>query len=56
MSLWDVDDEATSIMMQTFYQNLFDGKSKRDAFAIAQQKVREKFEDPTYWAAFVMLD
>lgn len=56
MSLWKVHDAATSLMMRTFYKNLLNGKSKRDAFAMAQQTVKEKYEDPYYWASFIMLD
>lgn len=56
MSLWEVDDQATSLMMQTFYRNLIKGKSKRESFAIAQSEVRKKYDDPKYWAAFIMLD
>lgn len=56
MSLWKVDDMATSLMMQTFYEQLLSGKSKRDAFNIAQNTVRNKYPEPYYWAAFIMLD
>lgn len=56
MSLWRVNDAATSLMMQTFYEHLLSGQSKREAFAIAQQAVKEKYNDPYYWAAFIILD
>lgn len=56
MSLWEVDDQATSLMMQTFYSNLVKGKGKRDSFTAAQNEVRKKYADPRYWAAFIMLD
>lgn len=56
MSLWEVDDQTTSLMMQTFYRNLIKGKSKRESFAIAQSEVRKKYDNPKYWAAFIMLD
>ena len=56
MSLWEVDDRATSLMMQTFYRNLIRGKSKRVSFTAAQDEVRKKYSDPRYWAAFIMLD
>ena len=59
MSLWKVHDEATALFMQTFYENLLSGKSKRDSFAAAQMALREHRDygkDPAYWAAFVMLD
>ena len=57
MSLWKVDDEATTMMMEQFYKNLMSGKSKRKAFSLAQQKVRKKYPaEPKKWAAFIMLD
>lgn len=56
MSLWEVDDQATSLMMQTFYRNLVRGKSKRESFTAAQAEVQKKYADPRYWAAFIMLD
>jgi CHAT domain-containing protein len=56
MSLWKVPDEQTSQLMQVFYKNWLDGKSKHEAFKTAQKEVREKYPNPYYWAAFVMLD
>ena len=56
MSLWEVDDQATSLMMRNFYSNLVKGKSKRESFNAAQKEVRKKYSDPRYWAAFIMLD
>lgn len=56
MSLWNVDDNATALMMETFYQELIKTNSKYKAFKIAQKTIREKYEDPYYWAAFIMLD
>lgn len=45
MSLWEVNDEATSLMMQAFYKNYVKGASKRDAFKAAQLEVRKTFEE-----------
>lgn len=56
MSLWEVDDEATSFMMLSFYRNLLKEMNKRDAFESAQKEVKKKYIDPRYWAAFIMLD
>ena len=36
MSLWQVDDEATYLMMEKFYDELTKGKGKREAFRDAQ--------------------
>jgi len=57
MSLWEVNDEATALLMSTFYQEwLISGKSRQEAFKEAQKKVRAKHPEPFYWAAFVMMD
>ena len=58
MSLWPVDDNATLLMMTEFYTNLTSGMNKREAFLAAQNKVKTTagFENPRYWAAFIMLD
>lgn len=41
MSLWNVDDNATQILMTQFYKNIIAGKSKFEALHDAQQYVRE---------------
>ena len=66
MSLWPVNDEATQVMMTEFYNQLSVGRSKRDAFHRAQQKVKTSTfrvdgipvsgRHPSFWAAFVMMD
>ena len=58
MSLWEVSDDATSILMQEFYKNWLSGKSKHEAFKKAQLNLRhsEKYKSPYFWAAFVMID
>lgn len=57
MSLWKVNDQATQMLMTEFYTNWI-GKqqSKREAFKNAQNTVRTHFEEPEYWAGFIMLD
>jgi len=58
MSLWEVDDTATSILMSAFYENWLSGMSKQEAFREAQQKLRSdlRFNSPFFWAAFVVMD
>lgn len=56
MSLWDVSDSATQMMMSEFYAFIAKGMNKHDAFLEAISQVRKKFDSPYYWASFVMLD
>lgn len=58
ITLNDVDDEATSFFMSTFYENYFDNKDKYQAFSNAINRMRssKKFSDPKYWSMFVLID
>lgn len=55
VSLWQVEDRVTQLLMTTFYQNWLGGMSKHDAFSKAQKVVREKYPAAFYWGAFVMI-
>ena len=60
MSLWEVNDEATQILMTQFYKSLVSGQSKRHSLLSAQDYLRKydggKYNEPKYWAAFILLD
>jgi len=60
VSLWKVDDKATQILMSSFYGNIAKGIDKNTAFQQAQQHLRAidggRYNDPKYWAAFIILD
>ena len=56
MSLWKVQDDATSMLMTRFYTYLTGGTERHQALWKAMMDVREKYKDPYYWAGFVMLD
>jgi CHAT domain-containing protein len=53
-SLWAVDDESTSRLMEAFYASLKRGASKAAALRMAQAEVRKKYPHPYYWAGFVL--
>ncbi|MEA2327142.1 MAG: hypothetical protein QOE68_2101, partial [Thermoanaerobaculia bacterium] len=53
VSLWEVGDDVTAILMENFYRALLAGSSRIEALRIAQRAVR-KFDDaPHSWAAFI---
>ena len=57
MSLQEVDDTATEILMTNFYKEYISGKSKHEALRLAQLKVIEqRGANPDYWASFILLD
>lgn len=56
MSLWEVSDAATEVLMTKFYSLLIKGKTKREAFDAAVEAVKKEYPSPEYWAAFIMLD
>ena len=55
-SLWKVDDEATSLLMNEFYAGLAKKMDKVEALRIAQVKLSQnpKYAHPFYWGAFVL--
>ncbi len=53
-SLWNVDDTATTLLMERFYTHLREGMGKAQALQQAQREVRAKYPHPYYWAAFVL--
>ena len=56
MSLWKVDDIATSEFMQEFYKNLFAKQTISNAFYKAQTVMKNKYRnDPYKWAAWVLV-
>ncbi len=55
MSLWKVDDEATQMLMTSFYTNWTKSGNKLKAFKQAQLQLMAKYKEPYYWGAFVMM-
>jgi len=55
-SLWDVDDEATAHLMINFYRYYLIFGSEHKALIKAQNRVKELYPDPYYWAGFILLE
>ena len=56
MSLWSIDDKATSEYMRLFYYYLCSGLTKQESYKQTVLEMKKKHEDPFYWASFIMLD
>ncbi len=57
LSLWQVDDKGTSVLMQEFYkQMLQENKNPTQALRAAQRKLwsNPEWRNPYYWAAFTV--
>lgn len=57
VSLWSVSDQATDLLMRSFYRHWLGGESKAEALRRAQEELRAmpEFADPRYWAAFQLV-
>ncbi|MEM7658862.1 MAG: CHAT domain-containing tetratricopeptide repeat protein [Bacteroidota bacterium] len=57
MSLWQIDDEATAVQMETFYAALSQDKGKAEALHEAKLRyVQEsRWNHPFYWAPLILL-
>ncbi len=56
MSLWEVEDAATALLMTTFYENWTSGMSKTEAFRKAQMALKAKYPQPFYWGSFILIN
>lgn len=57
VSLWDVGDESTAVLMERFYRGLFrDGLSPAASLRQAQLSMRreERWRAPYHWAGFIL--
>ncbi len=56
-SVWEVDDESTTLLMEELYRQLLEGASTRQALAAAKRQLiaDSRWGHPSYWAAFVLV-
>lgn len=55
MTLFKVNDQVTQELMTEFYSKWLEHGDKRKAFLQAKQMIKEKYDAPIYWGAFVMI-
>jgi CHAT domain-containing protein len=55
VSMWQVDDSATALLMKRFYSTWLNGEDPYQALRHAAQEIRKDYPDkPYFWAAFVL--
>lgn len=55
MSMFKVDDTATQKLMVLFYKKWLETGDKRKAFVDAKKELRNEYQQPIYWGAFLMI-
>lgn len=56
MTLWRVNDIVTRDMMLAFYRYWTTTGHRRESFMRAIREIRNKYPEPEYWAAYIMLE
>ena len=55
LSLWNVNDKAASVFMESFYRNFTRGMRKAEALRRAKlEMLASRYRHPFYWASFVL--
>jgi CHAT domain-containing protein len=52
-TLWEINDQATSLLMLDFYKNLMT-RNKSEALRISQINLMKKYPHPFYWSPFIL--
>jgi CHAT domain-containing protein len=55
LSLWDVHDESTAVLMQSFYKSFVQTGDMPGALQTAMHELREQNAHPYFWAPFVLI-
>jgi CHAT domain-containing protein len=56
MSLWKIPDKPTRLLVKSFYREYVKpGQTVRSAFDEAVRQLREQYEEPYFWAGFVLV-
>ncbi len=55
MSLFKVSDQVTVELMSSFYKRWMETGDKRGSFTAAKIEIMNKYNNPHYWGAFIMI-
>jgi CHAT domain-containing protein len=53
--MFKVNDEATQKLMVNFYNKWLQTGKKRESFVAAKKELRNEYQDPIFWGAFIMI-
>ena len=56
MSLWDVSDFHTSLLMESLYRHLIEGDDFEIALSKSKNELRREYDSPIYWGGFILLN
>lgn len=51
----NINEQSSIIRIEHFYDKYFENNSIEEAFKIAQNEIKSKYDLPYYWAAFVLI-
>jgi len=55
MSFWSVAESSSVMLVESFFQQLKEGKGKLEALQLAREKIRKKgYDHPFFWASFIL--
>ncbi|NUM34519.1 MAG: CHAT domain-containing protein [Candidatus Brocadiae bacterium] len=56
VSLWSVDENSTTILVEKFFEYLKSGKSNRESIRLARNYIRSQgYEHPFFWTPFILI-
>lgn len=56
MSLWSVSEASSVNLVESFFLNMKEGRTKSEALAAARAEIRKKgFDHPFFWAGFILV-
>jgi CHAT domain-containing protein len=55
LSLWDVHDRSTAMLMQEFYKNYIQTEDMARSLQVAMRDLRSENPHPYFWAPFVLV-
>ena len=55
LSLWEIYDNSTAVLMQEFYIQLKSNQNKAQALRLAMLKTKQEFPHPINWGAFTLI-